>query len=56
MKDSFPVVEVLLTEWRIEAVGVASGGNICWRRTFAEHLLNGISWDEMDEQEDERDD
>ena len=53
MQDAFPVAEVLLAERGVEAVGVAGGGNVSGRGTFAEHLLDGVSGDEVDEQKDE---
>ena len=53
MQDAFPVAEVLLAERGVEAVGVARGGDVGGRRAFAEHLRDGISGDEVDEQEDE---
>ena len=33
---------------------MADGGDICRRRTFAEHLLDGISRNKVNEQENER--
>jgi hypothetical protein len=41
-------VEVLLAEWGVEAVGVANGGDIGGRRAFTEHLLDGVSGDQVD--------
>ena len=55
VQDTFPVVEVLFAERGIESVGVAGGCDIGGRRAFAEHLLDGISGDEMDQEEDEAD-
>ena len=55
MQHAFPVVEILLAERSVEAVGVARGGDVGGRRAFAQHLLDGISGDEVDEQEDEAD-
>jgi hypothetical protein len=54
--DSAPVVEVLLAEGDVEAVGVAECGDVSGGCAFAEHLLDGVSGNEMDEEEDERDD
>ncbi len=53
MQHAFPVANVLLAQRSIEAVGVAGGCNVGGRRAFAEHLLDGVSGDEVDEQEDE---
>jgi hypothetical protein len=55
-KDSLPVPDVLLAEWPVEPIGVASGLDIGGWRSFAEHLLDGVSGDEVDEKEDEGDD
>ena len=51
--DAFPVVEVLFAERGVEAVDVTRGGDVGGRSAFAEHLLDGVSGDEVDEQEDE---
>ena len=56
MQNAFPVAEILLAKRGIEAVGVAGGGDIGGRRAFAEYLLDGVSRDEVDEEEDEGDD
>ncbi len=48
VQDAFPIADVLLAERGIEAVGVARGLDICGGRAFAEHLLDGISGDEVD--------
>ena len=53
VQHAFPVADVLLAERRVEAVGVARGFDVGRRRAFAEHLLDGVSRHEMDEQEDE---
>jgi hypothetical protein len=53
VENALPVVDVLLAEWSVEAVGVAGGLNIGGRCAFAEHLLDGVSGDHVDEQEDE---
>jgi hypothetical protein len=47
VEDAAPVVDVLLAEWRVEAVGVAGGCDIGGRGAFAEHLLDGVSGDEV---------
>jgi hypothetical protein len=46
-------MEVLLAQRCVEAVSMARSGDVGRRRTFPEHLLDGISGDEVDEQEDE---
>ena len=48
VQDAFPVIEVLLAEWGVEAVGVAGGGDVGGRGAFAEHLRDGVSGDEVD--------
>lgn len=56
MEDALPVAQVLDAKGLVEAVLVAEGGQIGGGSSFAEHLLDGVAGDEMDEQEDERDD
>jgi hypothetical protein len=46
-------MKILLAQRRIEAVSMASGGNVSRWRTFPEHLLDGISGYEVNEQENE---
>ena len=53
VQNAFPVMQVLLAERSVEAVGVARGLDVGGRRAFAEHLRDGISGDQVDEQEDE---
>ena len=53
MQHAFPVVEILLSQRGVEAIGVASGGDIGGRGAFAEHLRDGVSGDEVDQQEDQ---
>jgi hypothetical protein len=53
VKDAFPVMQILVGEWGVETIGMASRLNIRGRSAFAEHLLDGISGDEVDEKEDE---
>lgn len=53
MKYSAPVVKILFAERRVESVRVSRGRDVGRRSAFAEHLLNRISRDKMDEQEDE---
>jgi hypothetical protein len=55
VEDAFPVAEVLLAERGVEAIGVAQGRDIGGGGAFAEHLLDGISGDEMDEEKDKAD-
>ncbi len=52
VENSLPVVDVLFAERGIKTVGVASGLDIGGRCAFAEHLLDGITGDQVDEQED----
>ena len=53
MQHAFPVVEILLAERGVESVGVAGGGDVGGGRAFAEHLRDGVSGDQVDQQEDE---
>jgi hypothetical protein len=46
-------MEILLAQGRIEAVGVAGGGDVGGWGAFAEHLRDGISGDQVDHQEDQ---
>jgi hypothetical protein len=46
----------LFAERGVEAEVVAGSGDVGRRRAFAEHLLDGVSGNEMDQQEDERHD
>jgi hypothetical protein len=55
VQHAFPVVEVLRAQRRVEAVGMARGCNVGGRRAFAEHLLDGVSGDEVNQQEDKTD-
>jgi hypothetical protein len=43
----------LFAERGVEPIGVASGGDVGGRGAFAEHLLDGVSGNQMDEQEDQ---
>jgi len=56
VEDSPPVVEVLLAEWDVEAVGVAGGLEVSSCGAFSEHLLDRVAGDEVNEQKDSRDD
>lgn len=56
MQNAFPVAEVLLAKRGVESVGVAGGGDVGGRRAFAEYLLDGVSGNEVDEQENKGDD
>ena len=55
MQNAFPVPDVLLAKRSVKTIQVPRGGDICRRRTFAQHLLDGISRNEVDEQEDKAD-
>ena len=39
VQHALPIVDVLLAERSVEAIGVAGGGDVGLRRAFAEHLL-----------------
>ncbi len=56
VEDAAPVVEILLAEGAVEAVLVAEEFEVGRAGAFAEHLLHGVAWDQVDEQEDEGDD
>jgi hypothetical protein len=56
VEDAFPVADVLFSEWGVEAEGMTSGGYVGGWSAFAEHLLDGISGDEVNHQKDEGDD
>jgi len=56
VKDALPIIEVLLAEREIEPVSMARSLEIGDGETFTEHLLNWVSGDEVDQEEDERDD
>src|SRR5258708_277249 len=53
MQHSLPVADVLLAQRRVEAISMARRGDVSGGRAFAEHLLDGISGHEMNQQEDE---
>ncbi len=55
VQHAFPVVEVLLAQRDIEAVGVARGLDVGGGSAFAEHLQDRIAGDEVDQKEDQRD-
>ena len=55
MENTIPIAEVLLTEGSVEAEGVAGGGDVGRRGAFAEHLLDGIAGDHVDQEEDQTD-
>ena len=52
VEDAALVVEVLFRERSVEAVGVAGGGDIGGGGAFAEHLGDGVSGDQVDQEED----
>ena len=56
VQNAFPVAAVLLDKRGVETVSVAGGGDVGGRRAFAEYLLDGVSGDEVDEQENKGDD
>ena len=56
VEDTFPVAEILLAKRHVEAVGVAGSLDVGRGCAFAEHLLDGVTGDEVDEQKNEGDD
>ncbi len=32
---------------------MAGGGDVSWRRAFTEHLLDGVAWDEVNQEKDQ---
>jgi hypothetical protein len=56
VENALPVADVLRAEWEVESVGVADFGDLDGRRAFAENLLNGVSGDDVDEEENDGDD
>jgi hypothetical protein len=48
-------MQILRVEREVEAVGVAEGRCVRGGGAFAEHLSDGVSGDEMDEEKDDRD-
>ena len=55
MKEAFPVANVLLAQRRVQTECVAGGGDVGGGRAFPEHLLDGISGDQVNQKEDEAD-
>ncbi len=55
VQDAVPVVDVLRVEGQIEANIVTLGGYIGRGRALAQHHLNRVAGDQVDEQKDERD-
>jgi hypothetical protein len=51
-----PVEEILGVYREIKFQGVAKGGDVRCGGAFAKHLDNGVSGDEVDEEEDDGDD
>jgi hypothetical protein len=56
VENAAPVVEILLAEWAVESVLVAEDFEVGGTGAFAEHLLDRVAWDEVNEEEDEGDD
>lgn len=55
MHHAFPIVQVLLPERNVEAIGVTRSRNVSNGRAFTQHLQNGIAGHQMDQQEYNRD-
>jgi hypothetical protein len=53
VQHAFPVVEVLISQRSVEAIGVTSGRDVGSRSAFAEHLRDWIAGDEVDQQENQ---
>ena len=56
VEDAIPIADVLGGERNVEAIGVARGLDVGTGSAFAEHGLDGVSGDEVDEQKDHADD
>src|SRR5579862_62094 len=54
VQHAFPIVDILFPQRRIETIGVARGSDICRWRTLAEHLLNRISGNQVNQKKDQR--
>ena len=55
VEDSSPVVDVLGVEGQVESVSVTQGDDVGRSGTFAQHLLDGVAGDEVNEDEDDGD-
>ena len=55
VKHTFPVAEILLAEGSVEPEGVTRGGDVGGGCALAEHLLDGITGNEMNQKEDDAD-
>jgi len=56
VSDATPVAEILRVEWGVEAVGVTQDGEVGGGGAVAEHLDDGVSGNDVDEEEDDGDD
>ncbi len=54
VKDAGPIAQVLLVKGQVEEVLVAQRCRVRGASTIAEHLLNGVAGNQMDEQKDQR--
>jgi hypothetical protein len=54
VNDSIPVENVLLPQRQIEPVLMTQGTNVSRGGAVAEHLQNWITWNEVNEQKDQR--
>jgi len=55
VQDALPVVQVLLSERKVEAVGMSRGLEVGGWRAFSEHLLNGVAGHQVDQEKNKRD-
>jgi len=53
MDYALPVMQILFSQRSIEAIRMAQCSSVGGQCTFAEHLLDGVSGDEMDQEKDE---
>ena len=54
MQHAFPVIQVLPTEGKIEAVGMTGGLISVSGRAFPQHLQDRVAGHQVNQQEDER--
>ena len=54
MQDAGPIVQILRTERQVQSILMAEGGDVGRRCAVAEHLLDGVARNQVDEQKDQR--